>query len=113
VYFLCCVQVGTEWGVPKELEGLPRDGIRCISAGARASAAVTDKGDLYMWGCLMAEDNARALVQQATGVTKSAKESAAWMWEGMGGDNGPQKIPWLPPVHSVQLGAAHVLALVH
>lgn len=59
MYFLCCVQVGTEWGVPKELEGLPRDGIRCISAGARASAAVTDKGDLYMWGCLMAEDNAR------------------------------------------------------
>lgn len=55
----------------------------------------------------------RALVQQATGVAKSAKESAAWMWEGMGGDQGPQKIPWLPPVHSVQLGAAHVLALVH
>ena len=53
------VQVGTEWGVPQQLSGLPADGIRSVSAGARASAAVTEGGDLFIWGRLMAADNAR------------------------------------------------------
>lgn len=53
------------------------------------------------------------MVQQMTGVSRSAADAAAWMWEGMGGDDGPQCVPGLPPVHSVHLGAAHVIALVH
>lgn len=52
-------QGGTEWGVPQQVAGLPDGGISGISAGARASAAVTADGQLYMWGRLMAEDNAR------------------------------------------------------
>ena len=56
-------QVGTEWGVPRQLQGLPAAGIRCISAGARASSAVTGDGELYIWGRLMAEDNARCQIR--------------------------------------------------
>lgn len=46
--------------MPQLLAGLPgSQGIHCISTGSRAAAAVTDEGDVYMWGRLMAEDNAR------------------------------------------------------
>ncbi len=54
------LQGGTEWGMPQQVTGLPDGaGISGISASARASAAVTADGRLYMWGRLMAEDNAR------------------------------------------------------
>jgi hypothetical protein len=34
------------------------------------------------------------------------------MWPGMGGDDGPRRIPGLGRVHSIRLGFAHALALV-
>lgn len=54
------LQGGTEWGMPEVVAGLPDgSGITSIAAGARASAAVTADGRLWMWGRLMAANNAR------------------------------------------------------
>ena len=56
---LMVAQAGTEWGIPQPVADLPSGGIASIAAGARASAAVTADGQLWMWGRLMAADNAR------------------------------------------------------
>lgn len=59
-YLETVLQGGIEWGVPEVVAGLPDGcGIASISAGARASAAVTSDNKLWMWGRLMAADNAR------------------------------------------------------
>lgn len=54
------LQGGTEWGIPEVVAGLPDGcGVASIAAGARASAAVTVDGQLWMWGRLLAADNTR------------------------------------------------------
>ena len=54
----------------------------------------------------------RALMQQTTGVTPTDKDAASWMWEGMGTDGAAVRVPGLSGVRAVQLGSAHVLALL-
>ena len=54
----------------------------------------------------------RALMQQTTGVTPTDKDAASWMWEGMGTDGAAVRVPGLSSVRAVQLGSAHVLALL-
>jgi hypothetical protein len=55
----------------------------------------------------------RALMQQTTGVTPTDKDAASWMWEGMGTDGAAVRVPGLSGVRAVQLGSAHVLALLN
>ena len=70
---LMAAQAGTEWGIPQPVADLPSGGIASIAAGARASAAVTADGQLWMWGRLMAADNARWAGRQVVSMKHEIK----------------------------------------
>ena len=78
--FLDGAQGGTEWGIPQAVAGLPSGGIASIAAGARASAAVTGDGKLWMWGRLMAADNAR-WAWRDTGILAIAAHNKLAPWQ--------------------------------
>ncbi|KAL4418903.1 hypothetical protein ABPG77_004056 [Micractinium sp. CCAP 211/92] len=108
------------WLQPRRVMHRPDDGVASLAAGSFASAAITGSGDLHLWGTLLSQDVAGAILKSSEdqGMGHWAHSSTAdaaatqWTgWEGLGSPE-PTRVPGLHQVQHVALGSMHALAVV-
>ncbi|PSC69269.1 snurportin-1 [Micractinium conductrix] len=94
---------GLSWLQPQRVLHRPDDGVVSLAAGSFASAAVTGAGELYLWGTLLTEEAAGALLKQSeeeglgswSYASTSDPSALKWSgWEGLGGPE-PSLVPGL------------------
>jgi len=115
---------------PSELLALPGSGIVKLEAGMHSSAVVDADGQLWVWGRLLDQSQAQAMVHHgmvlpvggsslpaAAAAVMQAADAARrlaqvdWGWAGFGGEV-PRVVQGLQGVRDVALGGWHALVLV-
>lgn len=115
---------------PTELMALPGSGVVKLEAGMHSSAVVDAEGQLWVWGRLLDQSQAQAMVHHgvvlpvggsslpaAAAAVMQAADAARrlgqvdWGWAGFGGEV-PRMVQGLQGVRDVALGGWHALVLV-
>lgn len=110
-------EIDTYTMAPRKIAlGMEERGIAQVAAGRSAFAAVTDAGELWLWGTLLTDQEVSSIVNKAEdegfghwAYSRDAESGGAGEWPGFGSGE-PTRL--LDGVKNVSIGRSHVLCTV-